>query len=91
MNEKSKQIKLIDFIKFHHLDIIMLQEHNIHDRNKICKELADMCHVYLNLAINLKGGTAILINKKLNCNVISVDMLANSRIIAMKLKIYNQF
>ena len=42
----------------------MLQEHNIHDRNKICKELADMCHVYLNLAVNLKGGTAILINKK---------------------------
>ena len=90
MSEKIEQLKLVDFIKFHKLDIVMLQEHNIHDRIKLCKELLDTCHVFLNLAVNLKGGTAILINKKLYCNVISVDMSANSRIISMKLNIYNQ-
>ena len=90
MNEKRKQLKLIDFLKFHRLDIIMIQEHNIHDRNKLCKELSDMCHIYLNLAVSSKGGTAILINKKLNCEILSVDMLANSRIVSVKLKLYNQ-
>ena len=90
MCTKSKQLKLIDFIKFQKLDIVLLQEHNLHDNNKICKELLDTCHVYLNPAINLKGGTAILINKKLNCKVISVDMLANSRIISIKVNLYDQ-
>ena len=90
MNTKNKQLKLIDFIKLHKLDIILIQEHNIHDKGKLCKELLDICHVFLNLAINLKGGTAILVNKKLNCNVISVEMSADSRIISCKLYIYNQ-
>ena len=68
----------------------MLQEHNIHDKSKLTKELLDICHVYLNLAVNLKGGTAILINKKLNSKVIYVEMSADSRIISIKLSIYNQ-
>ena len=65
LNNKTKQLKLVDFIKMHHLDILMLQEHNLHDKDKLCKELLDICHIHLNLAICLKGGTAILINKKL--------------------------
>ena len=90
LNTKSKQLKLIDLIKFHRLDIIMIQEHNVHDKSKLCKELSDVCHIYLNLAINLKGGTAILVNKKLNCKFISVEMSADSRITSLKLSIYKQ-
>ena len=89
MNKKSKQLKLIDFIKFQRLDVIMLQEHNIHSMSKLCKELLDTCHVFLNLAINLKGGTAILINKRLNFELICTEMSADSRLMSMKITFYN--
>ena len=51
----------------------MIQEHNLRDNNLICPELLDICDIYINLAINQKGGTAILINKRLNYNVIHTN------------------
>ena len=48
----------------------MIQEHNLRTNNLICRELLDICDVYINLAISHKGGTAIFINKKLNHEVI---------------------
>ena len=88
MNDKSKQLKLVDFIKFHRLDVIMLQEHNVHSMSKICKELLDICHIFLNLAVNLKGGTAILINKKLHHELICKEMSADSRLMSIKINLY---
>lgn len=68
----------------------MIQEHNIRDKNKLCKEILKYFHVSINLAVALKGGTAIFINKKLPLEVVSCENLANSRVMSMKVKIYNQ-
>ena len=68
----------------------MIQEHNLRTNNLICRELLDICDVYINLAISHKGGTAIFINKKLNYEVIHSNMSADSRIISMDIKICKQ-
>ena len=69
----------------------MVQEHNIRDRNAIGDELNDFCYISINFAVSFKGGTAILINKKLPYQVFNEEKSADSRILSMKLKIYNQF
>ena len=89
LNNKMKQLHLIEFIKQNKLDVIMLQEHNIRDRNILCKELLDAFHVFINLSVNQKGGAAIIFNKKLNINYISDEMSADSRIVSVKIKLYN--
>ena len=67
MNEYNKQINFANYIKYNKFDVIFIQEHNIRDKNLICKELLDICHVFINLSINQKGGTAIFINRYLPC------------------------
>ena len=90
LNCKTKQLQLIDFIKFKKIDVLMIQEHNIRDRSVLCKEILEYFHVYLNLSISHKGGTAIIIDKKLPLEIINYEYSANSRIISMKVNIYNQ-
>ena len=70
------------------MDIIFIQEHNLRNKSKISKELLDVCDVFINLAINQKGGTAILFNKNLNYELLSCEMSADSRIISMRIKYY---
>ena len=90
LNNRDKQIQFAKYIVFQRLDIIMIQEHNLRNKNLLCKELLDVCDIYLNLSINLKGGTAIFISKKLNYNLISNMMSADSRIISMNIKYCKQ-
>ena len=90
LNCYNKQLKLIDFCKLHKIDVILIQEHNIREKKNLCKEIFDFFHVNINLEISLKGGTAIFINRKLPLDIISCENLANSRIMSMKAKIYNQ-
>ena len=90
MNCHKKQLKLIDFCKFHKIDVILIQEHNIREKKKLCKEILEYFHVNINLAIAQKGGTAIFVNRKLPFEIISCENLANSRIMSMKAKIHNQ-
>ena len=68
----------------------MLQEHNLRYKNLICKELTKGYDIFINLAINQKGGTAILINKKLDYEMLNISMSADSRIISMNIKVCNQ-
>ena len=91
LNNRNKQQQVINFMKYHRIDILLIQEHNIRDIDAIGNNLSDFCHISLNLAICHKGGTAILINKSLPFKVLSEEKSADSRIISMKLKIYNQF
>ena len=65
-----------------------MQEHNIRDVNKICKELNDVCIVDINLAVSLKGGTAILVNRKSPIEILNSEKSADSRIISLKFKYY---
>ena len=85
-----KQIKLIEFCKLNKIDVILIQEHNVRDKKTLCKEFLEYFHVSINLAIAHKGGTGIFINKRLPLEIISCENLANSRIMSMKAKIYDQ-
>ena len=90
LNNVRKQGQLINFMRYHSIDILLLQEHNLRDIGAIGKDLNEFCYISLNNAICLKGGTAILINKKLPFRVISEEKSADSRIISLKIKIYDQ-
>ena len=85
-----KQNQLINFMRYNSIDILLLQEHNMRDISSIGKELNDFCYVSLNNAISLKGGTAILINKRINFKIVSEEKSADSRIISLKIKMYDQ-
>ena len=91
LNDKRKQQQVIGFMKYHRIDILLVQEHNIRDCNAIGSDLNDFCYVTINPAICHKGGTAILINRKLPFHIFSEEKSADSRILSIKLKIYNQF
>ena len=67
-----------------------MQEHNIRKENILCNEILDAYHFEINNSIALKGGTAIMINKRLPYNIFDVEKSADSRIISVKLKIYDQ-
>ena len=90
INNVNKQYQLIDFMKNNYIDILLLQEHNIRVHDAINKELDDFCHISINYAISSKGGTAILINRKVPFTIIREEKSADSRIISMRLKIYDQ-
>ena len=91
LNDRNKQGQVINFMKYNKIDILLLQEHNIKDINVISKELNDFCFISLNPSISLKGGTAVLICKSLPYDIVSEEKSADSRIISLKVKIYDQF
>ena len=80
LNSVKKQLQLLNYVKYHKIDILLLQEHNIRKENVICEEVTSEFHFEINYAIALKGGTAIMINKRLDFTIISVEKSANSRI-----------
>ena len=88
MNVSNIQSQLVNYIKFKRLDVIFLQEHNLRDNSNLTKELLDFCEVYINFSISHKGGTAILINRKLNYTFLSQEMSADSRITSLRIKYY---
>ena len=90
MNRKIKQLQLIDYMKMNKIDILLLQEHNIRYKNKLCNEILDLYHVTINLSIAQKGGTAIIINKKLPVKIINQELSADSRITSIKIRLYSQ-
>ena len=69
--------------------MIFIQEHNLRDRDLLSADLLNLCDIFINLAINQKGGTAILINKKLNYETLNWEYSADSRIISLRIKYYN--
>ena len=82
INSEDKQKILQQFIIKHKIHILFIQEHNIKDENKI-KFLFDNYLVFLNKSINLKGGTMILIDKSIECNIVKVEMSPDSRILSV--------
>ena len=90
LNNVIKQKQLVNFVNYHKIDILMLQEHNIRDKNKLCQELRDAFVIDINLAVSFKGGTAILINRKTPIQVLSSEKSADSRVMSMKFKYYEE-
>ena len=66
LNNKKKQLSLINFLNYRKIDILLIQEHNIRESNVICKELNELYHIILNLSIAHNVGTAIFVDKRLN-------------------------
>ena len=91
LNNRDKQLQLIEFMYYNRIDILLLQEHNIRNANVICSELSDKYIVDINLAISHKGGTAILINRKSPIKLLTSEKSSDSRIISMKFKFYEEF
>ena len=90
LNDKRKQVQLVDFMKYNRISILLIQEHNIRNINAIGSELNDFCEVIINPAIAHKGGTAILIDKRIDFKIFNIEKSANSRIISLKLSVYNK-
>ena len=91
LNCINKQKQVVDFMKFKKIAILLVQEHNIRNSNAIGEALNEHCQVCLNLAVCHKGGTAILISRKLPYEIFNEEKSADSRIISIRLKIYDQF
>ena len=90
LNNRDKQIELINFMEYNRIDVLMIQEHNIRNENVICNELKDKYIVDINLAVSLKGGTAILIKRKSPIKVLTSEKSSDSRIISIRIKIYEE-
>ena len=89
INDRMKQLQFIDFVKFHKIDVILLQEHNIIDWSKV-EEISKVFHTFINFSINLKGGTGIIIDKRLPIYILNEDKSADSRILSLRFKLYDQ-
>ena len=90
LNCDKKQELLYNFILKNRIHIVNLQEHNLKENKKLNSIFYDNFHVFINESINLKGGTAILIDKRVTNTIIQVEKSADSRIISLKLSIGNK-
>ena len=87
LNCQKKQQILFDFIQTNGLNIIGLQEHNLKQEDVLMDIFYDNFHVIINESINIKGGTAILIDKRLTDNILQVEKSSDSRIISAKITV----
>ena len=71
MNNRNKQQIIFDFIKENNFKFVNLQEHNLKDKNILLDIFYEHFHVIIKECISLKGGTAILIDKCLDCKKIT--------------------
>ena len=87
---KNIQLKLLDFVKLYKIDVVLMQEHNLRKPNMICDELLNEYDFVINYSIALKGGTLIMLSKRKPFYVLSSEKSADSRIMLVKLKLYDQ-
>ena len=88
LNQVVKQIKLDKYLKHKGIQIAALQEHNIKSKTKL-EYLDKFYHVILNNSIQLKGGTLILIDKRLPTSIGQIYLHPTSRITTAILTIFN--
>ena len=75
----DKQRKLHSFISYNKIDILLIQEHNAKSVGTL-DYLADFFLIFFNPTILVKGGTAILIDKRLDAEVSKPYLHPSSRI-----------
>ena len=64
INNGTKQIKLVEYLNQNNIQIAAIQEHNIKTVSKF-EYLEKYYHVLINKSIQLKGGTMIIIDRRL--------------------------
>ena len=65
------------------LDILFVQEHNVKNISQV-EYIKQYCDVVLNSTSLLKGGTAILINRKSNVKILQNEMDVKGCILSLK-------
>ena len=81
-------MKLVSYLQSNFIDIAMLQEHNVKDAKKI-EYLTKFYYVILNKSILLKGGTLIIVDKRLPSTIVYSYMHPTSRLSTTTLNIFN--
>ena len=79
INNDLKQIKLVKYLQEKSIDIVFIQEHNIKCLQKI-EYLLKFYNIILNKSILLKGGTLIMIDKRLPARICRYYLHPTSRI-----------
>ena len=90
MNNKVKQLHILNFVKQHNIDILMVQEHNLKSLDNIDDTFFKEFKIVINYTINIRGGTAILIKSSLPIKIVSVEKSVDSRILSVRILYYNQ-
>ena len=70
LNCEKKQQMLFDHIQQNNFSIINLQEHNLKSQDDLLDIFSKYFYVFVNESINLKGGTAILVDRRITENII---------------------
>ena len=82
--KRNKRYSLI-LLKKNDIRIVNLQDHNIKDSKNLIDKYYEHFHVIINESINLKGGTAVLIDKTaINSNILSIEKSSDARITSVK-------
>ena len=90
MTELKKQEILVDFILRENIQCCLIQEHNLKSQCSIYDVVCDKFDIFFNASVKSKGGTMILIDKKIKYSVISCENSHDSRIISLKIVIGSQ-
>ena len=90
MNNVAKQMKLVTFMKSKSIDIACIQVHNIKSMEKL-DYIMNYYNVILNKSVLFKGGTLIILDKKLPVDVIRTYMHPTSRICTAVIKVMDVY
>ena len=81
-------MKLHSFIKYNKIYIVLIQEHNVKSLSTL-DYLTKYFKITLNPTINIKGGTAIMIDRKLDIDICNTYVHPSSRLCKATLNIQN--
>ena len=87
INEQTKQVKLVSYLKCNGIQIAAIQEHNIKQLSKL-KYLEKYYYIILNTSIQFKGGTLILIDRQLPIEISRVYLHPTSRMCTAYVSIF---
>ena len=74
---------------YNNIEIALIQEHNVKSLNSL-EYLAKFYKIFLNPTICIKGGTAIMITKKLDVAIENVYLHPSSRLLKVDMKIQDK-
>ena len=90
LNDINKQIQVKMLVMKYKIDILCLQEHNVKDRNRM-SYLEDFFDIVVNEPVPFKGGTAFLINKRSNVEIVSVEKDEEGQITLIRVKFMGKY
>ena len=90
LNCEKKQQLFFDYIQEKKFNIVNIQEHNLKSQDDLLDIFSEYFYVFINESINLKGGTGILIDKRITDHIIQVEKSSDSRVTSVKFVVGKQ-